>query len=314
MSWSFERRLDFVSWTSSVGVEWCASRCRQSACAWVHWQCTECSPWRWWPPLLPSRSPRCWRPEMVRILLHPLPSPLFLKNRFAKPVCVVCCLTLFSLLSVCFTVLCCFSIPVEFPVTVHPSIDGNGGTRRDLSIAKDGDNICRSEACLTRGTYGGGEGKLHFLDAFATGKWKRIKIISTRQSPWVETGAFPWRVGGGQFCLRSSIWCAFCPCGLPLFQLRCCFSLGTCRSNKINTAVESIWFPLWKVVYKANYASYATICLRARNFRITKFWILAQSPSFYSPGDMKKVQNEKQIWICRKNKWLNSARWLNSRS
>ena len=45
--------------------------------------------------------------------------------------------------------------------------------------------------------------------------------------------AFPWRVGGGTFCLRFSIRCAFCPCGLPLFQLgdfalygeTCCLSV-----------------------------------------------------------------------------------------
>ena len=44
---------------------------------------------------------------------------------------------------------------------------------------------------------------------------------------WVETGAFPWRVKGGQFCLRLSIWCMFCPCGVPLFQLRYRFNSGT---------------------------------------------------------------------------------------
>ena len=47
----------------------------------------------------------------------------------------------------------------------------------------------------------------------------------TRYSLWVETGAFPWRVGGGKFCLRFSIRCAFCPYGLPLFQLRNLYSL-----------------------------------------------------------------------------------------
>ena len=35
----------------------------------------------------------------------------------------------------------------------------------------------------------------------------------------VETGAFPWRVAGDNFCLRFFITWAFCPCGLPLFQL-----------------------------------------------------------------------------------------------
>ena len=27
-------------------------------------------------------------------------------------------------------------------------------------------------------------------------------VMGTRQSRWVETGAFPWRVGGGKFCSR----------------------------------------------------------------------------------------------------------------
>ena len=30
----------------------------------------------------------------------------------------------------------------------------------------------------------------------------------------------------GQFCLRFSMRCAFCPCGLPLFQLRDCVNSG----------------------------------------------------------------------------------------
>ena len=34
-----------------------------------------------------------------------------------------------------------------------------------------------------------------------------------------EDSGEPWRVGRGKFCLRSSIWRAFCPCGLPLSQL-----------------------------------------------------------------------------------------------
>ena len=56
---------------------------------------------------------------------------------------------------------------------------------------------------------------------------------STRQSPWVEAvselkqGRFLWRVRGDKFCLRFSIRYAFCPCGLPLFQLRCRFNWGT---------------------------------------------------------------------------------------
>ena len=57
------------------------------------------------------------------------------------------------------------------------------------------------------------------------GKWPEknswlMVNSNTRHSPWVETGAFPWRVAGDIFCLRLSIKWAFCPCGLPLIQLR----------------------------------------------------------------------------------------------
>ena len=41
---------------------------------------------------------------------------------------------------------------------------------------------------------------------------------------WVEAGAFPWRVGGAKFGLKFFIRCVFCPCGLPLCQLRYCFN------------------------------------------------------------------------------------------
>ena len=43
--------------------------------------------------------------------------------------------------------------------------------------------------------------------------------ICTRQSFWVETEAFPWRVGGSKVFLRVSYCAHFVPCGLPLFQL-----------------------------------------------------------------------------------------------
>ena len=46
------------------------------------------------------------------------------------------------------------------------------------------------------------------------------EIFYTRQSPWVETGAFPWRAKGGKFYSRFPFSCAFCPSGLPQFQLR----------------------------------------------------------------------------------------------
>ena len=74
-------------------------------------------------------------------------------------------------------------------------------------------------------------------------------VYGTRQSPWVETGAFLWRVGGGTFCLRFSIQCAYCPCGLPLFQLRYHSNPGTLpstykvvplRNSKINICFYSI--------------------------------------------------------------------------
>ena len=48
---------------------------------------------------------------------------------------------------------------------------------------------------------------------FSQGKVPELK----RYVSWNR--AFSWRVGGGKFCLRFSVRCAFCPCGLPLFQL-----------------------------------------------------------------------------------------------
>ena len=56
---------------------------------------------------------------------------------------------------------------------------------------------------------------------------KNNRKKSTKQGSWVETGAFLWWVEGDKFCLRFSIRCAFCPCGLPLFQRRDRFSPGT---------------------------------------------------------------------------------------
>ena len=53
----------------------------------------------------------------------------------------------------------------------------------------------------------------------------------------VWTGAFRWRVGGGKFCLRFSVGCAFCPCGLPLFQLRD-FALYTRISNQTQNHLQ----------------------------------------------------------------------------
>ena len=41
-----------------------------------------------------------------------------------------------------------------------------------------------------------------------------------KTKPLSWTGVFPWRVAGDKFCLRFSIRCAFCPCGLPLLQLK----------------------------------------------------------------------------------------------
>ena len=48
---------------------------------------------------------------------------------------------------------------------------------------------------------------------------KKPNAVRMRQSPWVETGAFPWRVGGDKVCLRFSMGGVFCPCDLPLFRL-----------------------------------------------------------------------------------------------
>ena len=45
--------------------------------------------------------------------------------------------------------------------------------------------------------------------------------------------AFSWRVRGGKFCLQFFYGCAFCPCGLPLFQLRC-------RSNSGNVSTQGL--------------------------------------------------------------------------
>jgi hypothetical protein len=39
----------------------------------------------------------------------------------------------------------------ELPVTIHPPTDADRG-ERDETIAKDDDNICRAEACVSRGT------------------------------------------------------------------------------------------------------------------------------------------------------------------
>ena len=58
---------------------------------------------------------------------------------------------------------------------------------------------------------------------------------------WVETGAFPWRVGGNKFFLRFPIPCPFCPCGLPLFQLRYRFISGALPCtvfNQFNTVLQ----------------------------------------------------------------------------
>ena len=56
--------------------------------------------------------------------------------------------------------------------------------------------------------------KCHFTFSLTLIMTKRA--IRTKQSPWVETGAFPWRVGGSKLFMRFSVQCAFCPCGLLL--------------------------------------------------------------------------------------------------
>ena len=77
--------------------------------------------------------------------------------------------------------------------------------------------------------------------------------IHTKQSPWVETGAFPWRVGGGKFCLRFSVQCAFA-------HATChCFNSGTlpctgrwwsksCRVTRMQPYIRSM---LWALLATA---------------------------------------------------------------
>ena len=66
----------------------------------------------------------------------------------------------------------------------------------------------------------------------------------------VETGAFPWASRRGKFCLRFSVPCAFCPCGLPLFQMRDRFNSGTLpRMDFYHCVVRGgIWPPRWPLV------------------------------------------------------------------
>ena len=42
-------------------------------------------------------------------------------------------------------------VSVELPVTIHPPTDGDGGSRLPVQPSQDGDNICRTESCVTRG-------------------------------------------------------------------------------------------------------------------------------------------------------------------
>ena len=53
------------------------------------------------------------------------------------------------------------------------------------------------------------------------------EIKDTRQSPWVETGAFSWRVEGDKFCLRFSTRRAFCP-----MRLATVLTQGLCLVGK----------------------------------------------------------------------------------
>ena len=79
-------------------------------------------------------------------------------------------------------------------------------------------------------------------------KAKRLSWNGT----WVEKGAFPWRVGGDKFRMRFSLGCAFCPCGLPLSQLRdfALYLIGCTMLFKVFTAsISSICQLIFSFVY-----------------------------------------------------------------
>ena len=91
----------------------------------------------------------------------------------------------------------------------------------------------------------------------------------SQNSTWIETGAFPWRVGGGKFCLQSSYCAYFAPCGLPLFQLRYrsnprTFALcSTCEKRTRKMLLTSKHHPRWHVFGPAG-------CRRKRKSNATK--------------------------------------------
>ena len=81
------------------------------------------------------------------------------------------------------------------------------------------------------------------------GKLPELERSLSWNGTWVWTEVLPWRVGGGKFCLRLSIPYAFCPCGLPLFQLRDSLCYSTllrleCRGKKRQPADFCVFFAL----------------------------------------------------------------------
>ena len=73
-----------------------------------------------------------------------------------------------------------------------------------------------------------------------------LNLTSTTQSPWVETvpelkqRSSHYKSEEAKFCFGFSIRWAFCPCGLPLFQLRRCSLWAVCHNLKRNANFRSI--------------------------------------------------------------------------
>ena len=71
-----------------------------------------------------------------------------------------------------------------------------------------------------------------------------------------QNGGVPMAIrGGGKFCLRFSVRCTFCPCGLPLFQLRALYGKTDCepgdqkhdkKEEKIDTSNEALMHAGWE--------------------------------------------------------------------
>ena len=92
--------------------------------------------------------------------------------------------------------------------------------------------------------------------------WTPDQKAYTKQSPWVETRALPWRVGGAKFWLRFSVQCAFCPCGLPLFQLKYRFNSGTVSTQGLGLVLKMFCFSLFNFVPEKTHVGPKNIVLR----------------------------------------------------